>query len=208
MQKISFTGSTRVGKLLMKLSSDSVKRLTLELGGNAPFIVFDDADVDQAVNALMASKFRNAGQTCVCSDRILLQSSIHDEFVAKFVAKTKGIQVGPGMDDDTDMGPLITAEAAQGVDEKVREALSQGANCIAGGSPLPHLGPHFYDATVLTNVSTDSRIWSTETFGPVAAIRKFDTEEEALAIANDSSVGLASYFCTKDLERAFRCARK
>jgi succinate-semialdehyde dehydrogenase/glutarate-semialdehyde dehydrogenase len=192
----------------MKLGSDSLKRLTLELGGNAPFIVFDDANIDQAVAALMASKFRNAGQTCVCADRVLLASAIHDEFVSKFVARAKDIAVGSGMDEGTSMGPLITSQAVQDIDDKVREAVREGATCVTGGSPLPNLGPHFYDPTVLINVSPDSRIWKTETFGPVAAIYKFETEEEALALANDSNVGLAAYFCTKDLERAFRFARK
>jgi succinate-semialdehyde dehydrogenase/glutarate-semialdehyde dehydrogenase len=208
VRKISFTGSTRVGKLLMRLSSDTVKRLTLELGGNAPFVVFEDANIDQAVGALMASKFRNAGQTCVCADRILVHSAIHDEFVDKLAARVKEIRVGPGMDASTTMGPLITPEAVQDVHGKVQEALSEGASCVVGGSPLPSLGPHFYDPTILTNVSPDSRIWKTETFGPVAAIYRFDTEEEALELANNSTVGLASYFCTRDLERAFRCARK
>lgn len=204
MRKISFTGSTRVGKLLMKLSSDTVKRLVLELGGNAPFVVFDDANIDQAVIALMASKFRNAGQTCVCADRILLHSSIHDEFVGKLAACVKEIHVGPGMDASTTMGPLITPEAVLAVHAKIEEALGKGASCAVGGAPMPSFGSHFYAPTVLTNVSPDSRIWKTETFGPVAAICSFDTEEEALELANDSNVGLASYFCTRDLERAFR----
>jgi succinate-semialdehyde dehydrogenase/glutarate-semialdehyde dehydrogenase len=192
----------------MKLSSDTVKRLTLELGGNAPFVVFADANIDQAVTALMASKFRNAGQTCVCADRILVHSEIHDVFVKRFAACVKEIRVGPGMDVSTTMGPLITPEAVLAVHEKVEEALGEGAACVVGGAPLKNLGPHFYAPTILTNVSPDSRIWKTETFGPVAAICKFDTEEEALKLANDSDVGLASYFCTRDLERAFRFARK
>jgi succinate-semialdehyde dehydrogenase/glutarate-semialdehyde dehydrogenase len=192
----------------MKLSSDTVKRLTLELGGNAPFVAFDDANIDQAVGALMASKFRNAGQTCVCADRILVHSAIHDEFVDKLAACVKEIRVGPGMDASTTMGPLISPEAVLAVHVKVQEALGEGASCVVGGEPLPSLGPHFYAPTILTNVSPDSRIWKTETFGPVAAICKFDTEEEALELANDSDVGLASYFCTRDLERAFRFARK
>jgi succinate-semialdehyde dehydrogenase/glutarate-semialdehyde dehydrogenase len=208
VRKISFTGSTRVGKLLMKLSSDTVKLLTLELGGNAPFVVFDDANIDQAVAALMASKFRNAGQTCVCADRVLVHSAIHDEFVDKLAACVKEIRVGPGMAVSTTMGPLITPEAVQAVHVKVQEALGEGASCVVGGAPLPSLGSHFYAPTILTNVSPDSRIWKTETFGPVAAICRFDTEEEALELANDSDVGLASYFCTRDLERAFRFARK
>ena len=192
----------------MKLSSDTVKRLTLELGGNAPFVVFDDANIDQAVGALMASKFRNAGQTCVCADRVLVHSSVHDEFVEKLATCVKAIRVGPGMDVSTTMGPLITPEAVLAVHEKVQEALNEGGSCVVGGAPLPSLGANFYAPTILTNISPDSRIWKTETFGPVAAICRFDTEEEALELANDSDVGLASYFCTRDLERAFRFARK
>jgi succinate-semialdehyde dehydrogenase/glutarate-semialdehyde dehydrogenase len=192
----------------MKLSSDTVKRLTLELGGNAPFVVFDDANVDQAVGALMASKFRNAGQTCVCADRVLVHAAIHDEFVDKLAACVQEIRVGNGLDATTTMGPLITPEAVLAIHEKVEESLDQGASCVEGGEPLPRIGPNFYAPTILTNVSPDSRIWKTETFGPVAAICKFHTEEEALELANDSDVGLAAYFCTRDLERAFRFARR
>ena len=207
IQKISFTGSTAVGKLLMKSSADTMKKLSLELGGNAPFVVFDDADVDQAVSAAMASKFRNAGQTCVCSDRFLVHASVHDEFVHKIVLKVQALKVGPGMGQGTTLGPLITPQAAQSVHTKVQEALAEGANCAIGGSLLPDLGPNFHEPTILTNVSKVSQIWKSETFGPVAAIRSFETEDEALAIANDCSAGLASYFCTKDLSRAFRFAK-
>lgn len=201
IQKLSFTGSTRVGKLLMKQSSDTVKRLSLELGGNAPFIVFEDADIDQAVDAAMASKFRNAGQTCVCADRFLIHSAVHDIFVEKLVQKTKSIQVGAGIEVGTTMGPLITSKAVDTVSKKVQDAIDEGAVCEFGGS---RLDGQFFEPTILTAVSTESDIWKKETFGPVVPIVKFDTEEEALAISNDSSVGLASYFCTKDLSRVFR----
>ncbi|KAL3937141.1 MAG: hypothetical protein SGBAC_007679 [Bacillariaceae sp.] len=201
IQKLSFTGSTRVGKLLMKQSSETVKRLSLELGGNAPFVVFEDADIDQAVDAAMASKFRNAGQTCVCADRFLVHSSVHDIFVEKLVKKTKAIKVGAGMEAGTSMGPLISLQAADSVSKKVRAAIEGGATCELGGN---RLNGQFFEPTVLVNVSTESDIWKTETFGPVAPIVKFETEEEALAIANDAPVGLASYFCTKDLSRVFR----
>jgi succinate-semialdehyde dehydrogenase/glutarate-semialdehyde dehydrogenase len=209
VQKISFTGSTRVGKLLMQQSSDTVKRLSLELGGNAPFVVFEDADIDQAVDAAMASKFRNAGQTCVCADRFLVHSTVHDEFVAKLVAKVEGVKVGDGMDPETQMGPLISSQAVKKVAQKVEQAVQvEGATCQVGGNPLTDLGTHFYPPTVLTNVSRESDIWKTETFGPVAPIVRFDTEAEALALANDSPAGLASYFCTRDLSRAFRFAQR
>jgi len=207
IRKISFTGSTAVGKLLMKSSADTVKKLSLELGGNAPFVVFEDADIDQAVTSAVASKFRNAGQTCICADRFLLHSSVHDEFVHKFSEKVKALKVGPGMENDTTLGPVITARAAQNIQRKAHDALVEGANCVVGGNLLPELGPNFHEATILTNVSTDSQIWKSETFGPVAAIRSFQTEDEARGIVNDSNFGLASYFCTKDLGRAFRFAK-
>lgn len=189
----------------MKQSSDTVKRLSLELGGNAPFVVFDDANIDQAVEAAMSSKFRNAGQTCVCADRFLVHSSVYDAFVEKLVDKVKKIKVGPGIEAGSTMGPLITTAAMQSVKDKVEEAISEGAICKVGGKILHG---QFYEPTVLTNVSADSKIWQSETFGPVAPILQFDSEEEALAIANDSPVGLASYFCTNDLSRAFRFANR
>jgi len=212
VQKISFTGSTAVGKQLMEWSSGTVKRLSLELGGNAPFVVFDDADLEQAVDAAIASKFRNAGQTCVCADRFLVQSGIHDAFVERLVEKVRGTisnAVGPGMDESTEMGPLITKSAVESVYSKVKAAVKvDGANCLLGGAPLTSVGPPFFEPTILTNVKKSSDIWKTETFGPVAPIMSFETEEEALQIANDCSVGLASYFCTKDLSRAFRFSHK
>ena len=206
VRKISFTGSTKVGKLLMKQSSDTVKRLSLELGGNAPFVVFEDADIDQAVAGAMASKFRNAGQTCVCSDRFLVHESVHDEFVEKLVERVKSMKVGPGLDPSTTMGPLISSDAVNNVHAKVQDALEQGANCLVGGTPMVDLGPQFYHPTVLIDVAEESDIWKQESFAPVVAIIKFKSEEEALRMANDSDDGLASYFCTKDLSRAFRFA--
>lgn len=210
VRKVSFTGSTRVGKMLMKQSSETVQRLSLELGGNAVFVVFEDADIDQAAQAAVASKFRNAGQTCVCADRFLVHEAVHDEFVDKMNQKVQAMVVGDGMDPDTTMGPLITSQAVDAVAAKVDRAVQQeGAVCVTGGSRLPDLGPNFYAPTILTNVNVDdSDVWNLETFGPVAAIRSFATEEEALDIANASRVGLASYFCTKDLSRAFRFSKR
>jgi len=208
IRKLSFTGSTPVGKLLMKQSSGTVKRLSLELGGNAPFIVFDDADIDQAVSAAIASKFRNAGQTCVCADRFLVHASIELEFLSKLSEKVKQLRVGPGMDEGIAMGPLITENAALNVEAKVKEALNGGAECIVGGKRLKDLGPNFFQPTILRNVEPSSRLWHTETFGPVVPLRTFETEEEAIALANDTTTGLASYFCSKDASRIFRVARR
>jgi len=206
VKKVSFTGSTSVGKLLMKMSSDTVKRLSLELGGNAPFIVFEDADIEQAVHAAVASKFRNAGQTCVCADRFIVHESIEEEFFKAFFQKVSKIKVGPGLHEENSMGPLIVASATTGIQEKVDEAIVDGAECIIGGCPMPELGPNFFEPTILRNVSPSSRIWNTETFGPVAAITTFLREEDALKLANDSRSGLASYFCSNDMARVFRVA--
>jgi succinate-semialdehyde dehydrogenase / glutarate-semialdehyde dehydrogenase len=192
----------------MKLSSDTVKKLSLELGGNAPFVVFEDADLDQAVAAAMSSKFRNAGQTCVCADRFLVHASIHAAFCERLVDKIRGLQVGGGIVEGSTMGPLISEKAAETIAQKVKDAIASGAICEVGGKLLPEFGVQFYEPTVLTNVSLESDIWKTETFGPVAAIVKFQQEEEALRIANDSDMGLASYFCTKDLARALRFSQR
>lgn len=208
VHKVSFTGSVPVGKILMKLCSSTVKRVSLELGGNAPFVVFDDADLDQAVDAAVASKFRNAGQTCVCADRFLVHASVHDMFVDKMAQKVAEFRVGPGLDPSTTMGPLISQTAVAGIEAKVGEAIQDGAQCVVGGFRLSDLGPNFYNPTVLTDVSPSSRIWHTETFGPVAPIVRFTTDDEALALANDSRVGLAGYFCTRNLSRAFSFSRE
>ncbi|KAL7534007.1 hypothetical protein ACHAXR_005577 [Thalassiosira sp. AJA248-18] len=204
VKKISFTGSTPVGKLLMRLSSDTVKRLSLELGGNAAFVVFDDADIDLAVNAAMSSKFRNAGQTCVCADRFIIHKSVEEEFVAKLADKVKQLNVGHGMKEGVTMGPVISTLPVKNLEEKVNEAIVEGAVCVVGGSPLTELGPNYFSPTILRNVSTDSLIWSTETFGPVVAIKTFELEEEALSLANDTPTGLAAYFCSNDMSRIFR----
>merc|ERR1712226_239449 len=209
VRQLSFTGSTAVGKLLTQQCSSTLKRVSMELGGNAPFIVFEDADVDRAVDAAMASKFRNAGQTCVCGDRFLIHDKVYDEFIEKLAARTAALTVGHGMEEGTDIGPLITQEACVRVDEKVQDAITKdGATCLVGGKRAEVVGTNFFQPTLLTDVPMTSQIWSTETFGPVAAIRSFHDEEEALAIANDVPVGLAGYFCTKDLSRAFSFANR
>eukprot|EP00979_Chaetoceros_neogracilis_P003783 scaffold656_cov271-Chaetoceros_neogracile.AAC.93 len=208
VKKISFTGSTAVGKLLMKLSSETVKRLSLELGGNAPFIVFKDADIDQAVNAAMSSKFRNAGQTCVSSDRFIIHKDIEDDFIRILSEKVTNLQIGSGLSEEINIGPLIKASAATDIKEKIDEAINQGAEVILGGDLLEKLGPNFLQPTILRNVDTSSRIWLSETFGPVVAITTFLHEDEAVNLANDSSSGLASYFCSKDLARVFRVAER
>jgi succinate-semialdehyde dehydrogenase/glutarate-semialdehyde dehydrogenase len=203
-----------VGKLLMKQSANTVKRLSLELGGNAPFLVFDDADIDQAVAAAMVSKFRNAGQTCVCADRFLVHTSIYEEFLAKFAAAVNTLVVGDGLDPDVTMGPLITTQARDHVHRKVQAAMAAGAKRVTGGSSVPlasrrgtEMGPNFYAPTILQDVPLETDLWTTETFGPVAAVRSFDTEDEALRLANDSPVGLASYVMTRDLARTFRVVK-
>lgn len=192
----------------MKMSSDTVKRLSLELGGNAPFIVFDDADIEQAVKAAIASKFRNAGQTCVCADRFLVHESVEKEFIKRLCEEIESMEIGPGIVASTNMGPLISSLAARSVKEKVDEAISEGAECVIGGKQIPEKGPNFYEATLLRNVQTSSQIWKSETFGPVVAIKTFQTEEEAIELANDTRTGLAAYFCTKDMARSFRVSSR
>jgi succinate-semialdehyde dehydrogenase/glutarate-semialdehyde dehydrogenase len=213
IRKISFTGSTRVGKLLLREASDTVKRVSMELGGNACFVVFDDADIDEAVDAAMASKFRNAGQTCVCSDRFLLQQSIHDIFVEKLAHRVRTLIVGHGLQPTSQMGPLISVNAVESVQRKVESAIQHDGAILYCQIESPHdmqrrLGGQYYPPTIVTNVSPTSDLWTTETFGPVVPVMKFSTEEEALEIANNVNVGLASYFCTKDLSRAFRFAHR
>lgn len=206
VRKISFTGSTPVGKLLMKQCSGTLKKLSLELGGNAPFIVFDDADVDLAVTGAIASKFRSSGQTCVCANRIFVQRGIYDEFATKFTAQARAFKVGNGFEDGITHGPLIHHRAIDKVEEHVRDAESKGAKVVLGGHKLPDLGPNFFQPTILTGMTTDMAMAHEETFGPVAGLFPFDTEEEVVRIANASTVGLAGYFFSKDLARVYRVA--
>lgn len=203
IRKLSFTGSTAVGKLLMAQSANSLKRLSLELGGNAPFIVFDDADLDAAIEGLMASKFRNAGQTCVCANRILVQDGIHDAFLERVLERTRALKVGDGAEDGTQIGPLISPKAMDGVAALVDHATTEGASVTVGGGQHG-LGGQFYTPTILENVTQDMEIASKEIFGPVVPIIRFGDEAEAIRIANDTPYGLAAYFYARDLGRVWR----
>ena len=203
VRKISFTGSTEVGKLLMRNAADTVKAVSLELGGNAPFIVFDDADIDAAVEGAIASKYRNTGQTCICANRLYVQDGVYDEFSKKFAEAVAALQVGPAIEDTTEIGPLVNEAALNKVEELVAEALSQGANVLTGGKRHV-LGRTYYEVTVLTGVTQSMRIAKEEIFGPVAPLYRFSTEEEAIAYANDTTYGLAAYFYTGDIGRIFR----
>lgn len=206
VRKISFTGSTATGKLLMRQAADNVKKLSLELGGNAPFIVFDDADIEAAVNGAMAAKFRNSGQTCVCVNRFYIQDGVYDKFVSRLTEVAAALRVAPGMSEGAQQGPLIHQQAVEKVDIHVRDALSRGAKLMCGGERHA-LGKSFYQPTVLANVTEEMRIAHEETFGPVAACFRFSSEEEAVERANATPFGLASYLYTRDLARAFRVTR-
>jgi succinate-semialdehyde dehydrogenase/glutarate-semialdehyde dehydrogenase len=206
IKKVSFTGSTGVGKLLMKQSSDSLKKLSLELGGNAPFIVFDDADVDAAVTGAITSKFRSSGQTCVCANRIYVQKGIYDEFVEKFTEKVKSFKVGSGFEESTTHGPLIHDRAISKVESHVRDAEKKGGKVTIGGQKLPNLGDNFFQPTVIRDMTIDMAIATEETFGPVAGLFPFETEAEVVKMANQSDVGLAGYFFSQNVERVFRVA--
>jgi succinate-semialdehyde dehydrogenase/glutarate-semialdehyde dehydrogenase len=206
IKKVSFTGSTNVGKLLMKQSAGTLKKLSFELGGNAPFIVFDDADIDTAVTGAIASKFRSSGQTCVCANRLFVQEGIYDEFAQKFAAKVKEFKVGGGYAEGVTHGPLIHDRAINKVEQHVRDAESKGGKVIQGGQRLPDLGANFFAPTVITNMNTSMNLASEETFGPVAGLFKFSSEAEVVEIANSAEVGLAGYFFSRDLQRIYRVA--
>ena len=205
VRKLSFTGSTEVGRLLMTQCGPTVKRLSLELGGNAPFIVFDDADLDAAVEGAMASKYRNAGQTCVCANRVLVQAGVYAQFADKLARAVAALRVGPGDADGVTIGPLIDQAAVAKVEAHVADALAHGARLLTGGT-RHSLGGTFFQPTVLADVTPAMRVAREETFGPVAPLFRFDTEEEAVAMANDTEYGLAAYFYARDVSRIFRVA--
>ena len=203
VRHISFTGSTEVGRILMAQSAPTVKKMSLELGGNAPFIVFNDADIDSAVEGAFASKYRNAGQTCVCSNRLYVQSGVYDEFVAKFAAKVKTAKVGNGFEDGVNQGPLIEEAALEKVQRHVDDAVAKGARVLAGGK---RLAGQFFEPTVVADATADMLCAKEETFGPFAPVFKFETEQEAVDAANNTEFGLASYFYSRDIGRIYRVA--
>lgn len=203
VKKISFTGSTRVGKLVLKQSADQIKKVTLELGGNAPFIVFADADIDAAVEGCMASKFRNAGQTCICTNRIFLHESIHDEFIEKFASKVESITTGNGLEEGVEIGPMINEDAVVKDIELIKDATNKGATLIAGGKRKEGL---FIEPTIVCDLDPKMEIFSSEIFGPIAAIYKFDSEVKVIEMANDTNYGLASYFYGRDYALIWRVA--
>ena len=205
VRKLTFTGSTEVGAKLMAQCAPTIKKVSLELGGNAPFLVFDDADLDAAVQGAMLSKYRNTGQTCVCANRILVQDGVYDAFAAKLQAAVAKLRVGNGMEDGVTQGPLINAAAVQKVEEHIADAVSRGAKVITGGARHA-MGGNFFEPTILADVPPEAMIFHEETFGPVAPLFRFQTEEEAIALANNTEFGLAAYFYSRDIGRIFRVA--
>jgi succinate-semialdehyde dehydrogenase/glutarate-semialdehyde dehydrogenase len=205
VRKLSFTGSTRVGKILMEQCATNVKRISLELGGNAPFVVFDDADLNSAIKGAVASKYRNAGQTCVCANRFLVQDGIYDAFVEKLTATTKSLKIGNGLDEDTSIGPLINKKGVEKVKELVEDALSKGGRILTGGNLVNDL---FYEPTVIAEATPSMLLAKEEIFGPVSPVFRFKTEEEAIQMANNTIYGLASYFYSSDVSRCWRMAEK
>jgi succinate-semialdehyde dehydrogenase/glutarate-semialdehyde dehydrogenase len=203
VRKVTFTGSTAVGIKLMTQSAPQLKKLSLELGGNAPFIVFNDGDLDAAVQGAMASKYRNTGQTCVCANRLLVQSGVYEAFTEKLIAAVRGLRVGDGLAGPTDQGPLINEKAVVKVEQHVADAVAKGATVALGGKRHA-LGGTYYEPTILTNVTPDMLVAREETFGPLAPLFRFETEAEAIAMANDTEFGLAAYFYTRDLARSWR----
>ncbi|MFC0611623.1 NAD-dependent succinate-semialdehyde dehydrogenase [Scopulibacillus daqui] len=208
VRKITFTGSTEVGRLLMEQGAKTVKKMSMELGGHAPVIVCEDADLDKAVSMAVASKYRNSGQTCVCANRLYVHSSVYDEFVDKFAAKVKELKVGNGMEEGVDLGPLIDKSGYEKVEHQVKDAIEKGATCVAGGRGRAENGIYFFEPTVLKDVTPDMEIMHIETFGPVAPIQKFETDEEAIRLANDTPFGLAAYFFTESVSRGTKISEE
>ena len=206
VRKITFTGSTPVGKHLARRSADTLKKLSLELGGNAPFIVFDDADLDAAVDGLMAAKFRNGGQTCVCPNRVFVHRSVFDTFAAKLAVKVTALKVGPASDPASQIGPMINDRAVEKIERHVNDAVAKGARVLTGGQRLTHLGPNYYAPTVLSGADASMACACEETFGPVAPLTVFDDEAEVVAQANDTPFGLAGYFYSQSIKRIWRVA--
>ena len=206
VRKITFTGSTQVGRLLMEKSAKHIKKISLELGGHAPSIICDDADLDKTVDRVIASKFRNSGQTCVCANRLYVQSGIYDQFVEKFVARVQTLKYGNGFEEGVAVGPLIDKGGFEKVEKQVKDALKKGAQCLVGGQGHADSskGTYFYEPTVLTGMTSDMEMMHIETFGPIAPIQKFETDEEAIRLANDTPFGLAAYFYTQDVSRGTR----
>jgi len=206
VRKISFTGSTPVGKHLARRSADTLKKLSLELGGNAPFIVFDDADLDAAVDGLMTGKFRNGGQTCVSPNRVFVQAGVHDRFVEKLGARIAALKVGPASDEGSQIGPMINAKAVDKIDRHVKDAVDAGARVVVGGQRLAALGPNYFAPTLLTGADATMACSCEETFGPVVPVTRFESEDEVIAAANGTPFGLAAYFYSQDVSRIWRVA--
>ena len=203
VRKLTFTGSTEVGRILMSQSSATIKKVSMELGGNAPFIVFDDADLDAAVEGALVSKYRNAGQTCVCSNRIYVQASVYESFATKFVAAVEKLTVGDGSADGVKVGPLIDGKAVAKIEEHIHDALAKGGHLLTGGKRHA-LGGNFFEPTIVANATADMLVAREETFGPLAPLFRFETEAEVIAAANDTEFGLASYFYSRDIGRVWR----
>jgi succinate-semialdehyde dehydrogenase / glutarate-semialdehyde dehydrogenase len=206
VRKITFTGSTPVGKHLAKRGADTLKKLSLELGGNAPFIVFEDADLDAAVEGLMAAKFRNGGQTCVCPNRVFVHARVHDVFVEKLARRINGLKVGPASDPTSQIGPMINARAVDKIERHVRDAVQRGARVVVGGERLPALGRNYFAPTLLTGADATMACACEETFGPVVPVTRFQDEQEVIAAANATPFGLAAYFYSQDVRRIWRVA--
>ena len=203
IRKMTFTGSTEVGRILMRQSADTLKKMSLELGGNAPLIVFDDADLDLAIAGAMASKYRNAGQTCVCANRLFVQDGIYDEFARRLTEASAAMKVGDGLEEGVEQGPIIDDQGLAKVERHVADAIAKGATVLTGGKRHA-LGGTFYEPTVLTGMSSDMQMYGEETFGPVAGLFRFSTDDEAVAMANDTEFGLAAYIFTDSTSRLFR----